>query len=67
MMRMVGEEAMKIMNDLNENDDKLAVGYLDYRLNKLPSSRMMRPKYVLCIQFSIISDLNFITSPLLVD
>lgn len=28
---------MKIMNDLNENDDKLAVGYLDYRLNKLPS------------------------------
>lgn len=32
---------MKIMNDLNENDDKLAVGYLDYRLNKLPSSKIM--------------------------
>lgn len=32
---------MKIIYDLNGNVDKVAVGYLDYRLNKLPSSRIM--------------------------
>lgn len=46
---------MKIMNDLNENDDKLAVGYLDYRcgINFLVLELCL--KYVLCIQFNIIS------------